>query len=62
MNYGKCDCGGNLEPIWFIEEEAKVMGGIMTWTGRKRKACSHLACERCMKNYCVGDSLDGPYR
>lgn len=60
--YGSCACGGDLLPVWFTEEEQKLSGGLMIPTGRKRRACSHLTCSKCMKNECVDDSYDTPYR
>lgn len=61
--YGKCEqCGIELEPVWFTEEETKVSNGIMIHTGRKRRACSHLVCPQCLKNYAVDDSFDGNWR
>lgn len=61
-HYGKCECGESLHPVWFIENETKVIGGRMTYTGRERKAISHLECHNCFKNYCVDDSFDGDWR
>lgn len=55
--YGKCECCNSyLTPIWFIEKERNKYNST---TGRKRKACSHLICSSCGKNYCVDDSFDG---
>lgn len=62
MKYGTCDrCGGKLIPIWFTEEETKTYNGIIYQTGRIRRACSHLVCENCLKNFAVDDSFDGPW-
>lgn len=56
--YGECpQCGGPLSPVWFLEEE--YVKGIRT--GRKRKACSHLLCDRCGHIEIVDDSFDGPW-
>ena len=60
-DFGVCDCGGSLIPVWFTEEETKVANGIMYKTGRVRRACSHLVCEDCLKNFCVDDTIDGPW-
>ena len=61
-DFGKCPCcGGDLHPIWFIEEEVKVNYGHLYYTGRKRKAVSHLTCEDCLNNECVDDSFDGEW-
>lgn len=62
--YGICDyCGSLLEPVWFIEEEIKITSdGHQYRTGRKRRACSHLVCTGCLKNHCVDDTFDGPWR
>ena len=57
--YGKCECTGHLEPVWFQEQETKVSGGMMVWTNRYRNACSHLVCKDCGKNHAVDDSFDG---
>lgn len=63
MGFGTCDrCGGRLIPIWFTEEEADTFDGAIRLTGRIRKACSHLVCENCLKNFIVDDSFDGPWR
>lgn len=48
VDFGVCDCGGSLIPVWFTEEETKVANGIMYKTGRVRRACSHLVCEDCL--------------
>lgn len=60
--YGRCRCGGELMPVWFLEEELEIVGGVMVKTGRTRRACSHLTCSICLKNNCVDDSFDVPYR
>lgn len=62
VKHGKCRCGGSLMPVWFTEEETEITGGRMCKTGRKRTACSHLTCSNCLRNECVDDSLDSPYR
>lgn len=60
--YGCChNCGADLEPVWFTEEETKVVGGTMIRTGRKRRAVSHLECSECLKKEPVDDSFDGPW-
>ena len=61
--YGECErCGGELKPVWFIEEEYKTTNdGHKYRTGRKRRAVSHLTCDNCLKNYCVDDSFDGAW-
>lgn len=51
VDFGVCDCGGSLIPVWFAEEETKVANGTMYKTGRVRRACSHL----------VDDTFDGPW-
>lgn len=53
VDFGVCDCGGSLIPVWFTEEETKVANGIMYKTGR--------VCEDCLKNFCVDDTFDGPW-
>ena len=58
--YGTCECcGGRLYPIWFEETEYDRYN---TPTGRTRRAVDCLVCEDCMKEYCVDDSFDGPWR
>ena len=47
--------------VKITEEETKVANGIMYKTGRVRRACSHLVCEDCLKNFCVDDTFDGPW-
>lgn len=61
IDFGLCECGGSLIPIWFTEDETKVIDGMMFKTGRKRRAVSHLTCEYCLRNYPVDDSFDGPW-
>lgn len=36
VDFGVCDCGGSLIPVWFTEEETKVANGTMYKTGRVR--------------------------
>lgn len=57
----KCECGGQLLPVWFIEEETKVVAGALLHTGRKRRAVDHLYCDSCFNRECVDDSFDGPW-
>lgn len=59
--YGVCECGSPLEPVFFMEKEYKTISGIMVQTGRKRRACSHLLCTGCMRQYPVDDTFDGPW-
>ena len=59
--YGKCTCGSMLFPVWFREKEHKVVNGSMIFTGRTRRAVSHLACTCCLKEYPIDDSFDGPW-
>ena len=54
-------CGNKMNPVWFTEEETETEHGIMYKTGRKRMACSHLACEYCGHMECVDDSFDKPW-
>ena len=63
-DFGICHfCGGLLEPVYFIEEELKLTSdGHLYKTGRTRRAVSHLVCSCCLKNQCVDDSFDGPWR
>ena len=32
-DFGVCDCGGSLIPVWFTEEETKVANGIYVYGG-----------------------------
>ncbi len=60
--YGTCDkCGTNLNAIWFIEYESKLVGNSWIKTGRQRRAVSHLCCPECLTNYCVDGSFDGDW-
>lgn len=60
--YGICaECGDELEPVWFTDEEYEVIGGIQCRTGRVRRAVDYLECPCCLKKYCVDDSFDGPW-
>lgn len=58
-DFGVCDCSGSLIPVWFTEEETKVANGTMYKTGRVRRACSHLVCEDCLKNFALTIPLTG---
>lgn len=61
-DFGSCSyCGGELKPVWFIDEETVVEHGIMYKTGRKRRAISHLVCENCLKREVIDDSFDGDW-
>lgn len=60
-DFGICDCGGKLYPVYFTEEEYEIHDGIRIKTGRKRRAVSHLVCDYCLKNFCVDDTFDGPW-
>ena len=58
--YGNCpECGGELRPVWFTEKEYDRYN---IPTGRTRHAVDCLVCKDCMKEYCVDDSFDGPWR
>lgn len=59
--YGRCECGGRFEPVFFRQEETKVEHGRMIKTGRTRMACSHLVCDCCLAEIPVDDSFDGPW-
>lgn len=60
--YGYCDkCGGLYKPIWFTEKETKVIKGALVYTGRTRKACSHLECIECGNKEAIDDSFDGEW-
>lgn len=62
-DYGTCECGGSLQPVWFKEEETIfTRDGYMHKTGRVREAVSHLVCDCCLRNDCVDDSFDLPWR
>lgn len=49
-------------PIWFTEEEEKVVCGCRYKTGRKRRAVSHLECPNCFTKKCVDESFDEPWK
>jgi ribosomal protein L40E len=60
--YGICaECGADLEPVWFEEEEIETMHGIMYKTGRKRRAVDYLICPICFARECVDNSFDEPW-
>lgn len=59
--FGECECGGQLDAIWFEEQESKISGGMLILTNRYRKAVSHLSCTCCGKNYCVDGTFDGQW-
>ncbi len=64
--YGNCKiCGGELQPVFFIEEET-VMEGPPGYqhpcrTGRIRRAVDYLVCDNCGHKECVDDTFDGPW-
>lgn len=59
MEYGICyRCGSPLQPVFFTEAERDSHGIL---TGRVRKACSHLLCERCGCTEVVDNTFDGPW-
>ena len=61
--YGECPyCGCELEAVWFTEEETAVEYDVRYYTGRVRNAIDYLVCPQCLRNYCVDDSMDGPWR
>lgn len=55
--FGQCNCEHNLQPVYFQEKEYN--NGV--FTGRSRRAVSHLFCEKCQKQVIVDDSFDGPW-
>ena len=61
--YGRCECGVSLEPVFFIQEEIKENYSpyYQYKTGRARKAIDVLVCPYCLREYCIDDSLDGPW-
>lgn len=62
MKYGTCSmCGGQLCPVWFEEEEIKVVNSSIIHTGRKRIACSHLECSTCLHKECIDDTFDSKW-
>lgn len=60
-DYGVCErCGTKLQVSeWFTEYEYDEKGMP---TGRTKKAVSSLICPCCLKNYCVDDTFDEPWR
>jgi len=57
-SFGKCDCGGNLQPVWFEENETIEYRGFMHTTGKKRKCLSHLICDKCLSNVIINGEFD----
>ena len=57
--YGECECGNPLAPVWFEEAESKIEGGKLSYTGRYRKAVDVLSCSNCWSSYTVDDTFDG---
>jgi len=61
--YGECAyCGCELEAVWFTEEETTVEYGVRYYTGRVRNAIDYLVCPKCLRNFCINDGMDGPWR
>ena len=60
----KCpECGEQMSPVWFEEEETVLEDGHYYRTGRKRDAVDYLTCPYCFHNECVdGDFMGGPWR
>jgi hypothetical protein len=54
-------CGSTMYPIWFEDEETRMIFGSLHKTGRKRLACSHFECPCCFHKECVDDSFDGEW-
>lgn len=62
IDYGQCpECHCDLVPIWFKEKETKIKDGHLYYTGRVRRAVSHLICPECLTPECVDDSFDWPW-
>lgn len=59
--FGECECGYGLQPVYYEEAETKRYDWGEVKTGRYRKACSHLFCDYCGRQYCVDDTFDGPW-
>ena len=51
------ECGGLLSAVWFEEEEIKRG----EYTGRVRRAVSHLVCTKCFRNIVMDDTFDGKW-
>lgn len=56
------NCGKQMLPVWFIDEEEEIINGSCVKTGRKRQAVSHFECPYCHAVECVDDSFDGAWR
>lgn len=59
QEYGLCECGKPLSPVWYWEEERDDVYHIKT--GRQRLACSYLVCDFCGKTYPVDGTFDKPW-
>ena len=47
--YGLChECGTNLEPVFFVEEEVVERGNALLKTGRWRNRIAYLECPHCL--------------
>lgn len=57
-DFGSCECGGTLEPIWFIEKQYNRIG---LPTGYVRQQIDVLVCPCCLKEYCEDGSHAGPW-
>lgn len=53
-------CKSIMIPIWFTEEEEKIINGCRYRTGRKRRALSHLECPCCFHKEAVDGSFNEP--
>lgn len=58
--FGKCQCGAELEAVWFTEEEIDSHSGLRT--GRIRRAVDYLVCPNCDIRYQVDSCFDSPWR
>lgn len=56
------ECGAEMTPIMFREEEHVIDHGRLIMTGRYRTSCDYLQCEHCGNTECVdGDFMAGPW-
>lgn len=56
--FGKCQCGTELDAVWFTEKEKNSHG---LPTGRVRRAVDFLECPHCGKRYQIDSCYDEPW-
>lgn len=55
------ECGTDMQPEWFEEQEYKTVQGCLCPTGRKRMNISHFTCPNCLKKEACDDSFAKPW-